>query len=190
MTGVLKSLLFLGRLEEIDRYKSLLLRYTSNIHEKLEVLTALMELGFAFTDEQLGSVCMQLVDVEVINWQILVRWSNQKGEDSERIGRIFRETKGLKQVSLFFLVPSLGGDTHRVCDSWSEGFESCVCWLLRCGHIPVVLAGSKTWWCANCLWLRSPKRALGVCRKEYGIVSRLRVSVCRRYVHDNDERRS
>ena len=41
----------------------------------------------------------------------------------------------------------------------------------------------------NCLWLRAPKRPLGVCQKEYGIVSRLRVSVCRRYVHNSDERR-
>ena len=43
-------------------------------------------------------------------------------------------------VSTHWPTSSLGGDTHRVCDSWSEGpgFESCVGWLLRCGHIPVV----------------------------------------------------
>ena len=43
-------------------------------------------------------------------------------------------------VSRYVAQSSLGGDTHRVCDSWSEGpgFESCVGWLLWCGHIPVV----------------------------------------------------
>ena len=45
---------------------------------------------------------------------------------------------------------------------------------------------SNAWWCANCLWLRSPNRTLGIFRKENGIVSRLRVSVCRRYVQNID----
>ena len=41
----------------------------------------------------------------------------------------------------------------------------------------------------NCLWLRAPQRPLGVGRKEKAIVSRLRVSVCRRYVHNSDDMR-
>ena len=68
------------------------------------------------------------------------------------------------------ILSSLGGDTHRVCDSWSEGpgFESCVGWLLRCGHIPVV----PNWFnkglvvcitVCGCVHLKDP---LGVCRKE------------------------
>ena len=80
---------------------------------------------------------------------------------------------------------SLGG----VCDSWSEGpgFESCVGWLLRCGHIPV-----PNWFnkglvvcitVCGCVHLKDPLESV---EKR---VSRLRVSVCRRYVHNSDERR-
>ena len=25
---------------------------------------------------------------------------------------------------------------------------------------------TRAWWCENCLWLRAPKRPLGVCRKD------------------------
>ena len=57
---------------------------------------------------------------------------------------------------------SLSGDTHRVCDSWSEapGFESCVGWLMWCGHIPVVPMGGPNWF----------NKGLVMCITVYGCV--------------------
>ena len=102
--------------------------------------------------------------------------------------RIKLKLKTPRQIHTFYISP-LSVDTHRVCDSWSEGpeYNSCTgCfgvdiyqWCLTCS--------SKAWWFSKLsMRLRGYKWPFEyiICGKIV-IVSRLRVSFCHRYVNNS-----
>ena len=67
---------------------------------------------------------------------------------------------------------SLGGDTLRVYDSWSEGpgLGSCISYFSVDAYQWCLTGLSKAWWCAqNGPWLRAPKISLGFLYQRCGL---------------------